>query len=869
MTGDQDPTVRGSSTTSGGHAGGEAEESVPPLADPSPQDPSSQDPAALVRAIHAGEVDRLTGPGGDLIIRSAETDRRAAHLWECREAVRRVGKILVRESDPRALLDQACLRLTESQAYVDAWAALMDARGWVTHVAISPGLRNVRERLLQNLRTDPLPYCARRALAETTAVAIDDPSTLCGDCPLAEAYPGLVRLSRTLAFADRTYGVIAVAIPSDRRPDEEERAILEDLAGDLAFTLHKLDHVALIAEVTTQYRGLFENSHLPMLLIDPESGAIQDANPGAVTFYGWSRAELVGRNITTINTLSPERVSQDMANAVARRCNQFDFRHRRADGSIREVEVHSGPIETAGKVLLFSIIVDVTDRARQRRELGDTRYVLEEAQRIALIGHVDFDVMADQWTSSLVLDSIFGIGADYPRTAVGWLALVHPDDRRLMRAYLNDTVLAQRRPFDQTYRIRRHADGEVRWVHGRGRLTLDAQGCPIRLLATIQDVTDQELSTLRLSNTIRDLQLSQRIAGMGNWHYDPALRAFRVSDQFCRLHRIPLVQGLLAQRDFLALHAQADRASLADDLDAASRDGVALDRTVMITLGDGTTRWVHIIGQPDPERGPKGAAVRGIIQDITAQERVRAELQQAKDAADAANRTKSEFLANVSHEIRTPLNAVIGFAQVLADEMFGPIDNPTYKEYAEYILRSGTDLLNLVDDIIDLSRVEFGALELTEDWLEMADLFQAMTRTFEMRARAKSVDLRSVAPTGFRSLYADDLRLRQILGNLLSNALKFTPSGGSVTLAAALDEGGCPLLSVTDTGIGIAPDQMERVLSVFGRADNAHVRSQEGAGLGLPLCNRLAALHGARLQIDSEPGQGTCVIVVFPPERAG
>lgn len=857
MTGDQEPTARGLSAAPGGRAGDET----------GGPDPPPDDPAALVQAIRAGRVDRLAGTSGDLVIRSAEAERRAAHLLDCREAARHVGKVLVRESDARTLLDQACLRLTESHAYVDAWIALMDARGWVDHVAVSQGLRDVQGQLLQALRADPMPYCVRRALAATTAVSIDDPPTLCGACPLAHEYPGLVRLSRAIAFADRTYGVIAVAIPADRQPNGEERVILDELAGDLAFALHKLDHMSIIAEVTTRYRDLFENNHLPMLLIEPDSGTIQDANPGAVAFYGWSRAELVGRNIATINTLPLTQVRQEMTNAVTRQRNLFSFRHRRADGSIRDVEVHSGPVDTAGKVLLFSIIIDVTDRVRQQRELSDTRYVLEEAQRIALIGHVDVDVTADRWTSSPMLDGIFGIGEAYPRTVAGWLALVHPDDRRLMRAYLNDTVLAQRRPFDQTYRIRRHADGEVRWVHGRGRLSLDARGRPTRLLATIQDVTDRELGTLRLNNTIRDLQLSQRIASMGNWHYDPGLRAFRVSDQFCRLHRIPLVQGLLARRDFLALHAQADRAPLADDLDTASRQGLPLDRTVMITLGDGTTRWIHIIGHPDPERGLKGACVRGIIQDITAQERTRMELQQAKDAADAANRTKSEFLANVSHEIRTPLNAVIGFAQVLADEMFGPIDNPKYKEYGEYILRSGTDLLNLIDDIIDLSRVEFGALELSEDWLDVAAVLQSMVRMFHMRAQAKAIRLQKEVPPGLPRLYADEHRVRQILGNLLSNALKFTPADGSVTLAAVLDDTGSLLLTVTDTGIGIAPDQMERVLSVFGRADNAHVRSQEGAGLGLPLCGRLASLHGARLNIDSEPGRGTCVIVAFPPER--
>ncbi|MBB4265943.1 PAS domain S-box protein [Roseospira visakhapatnamensis] len=822
------------------------------------------EPSGLLRAIRSGRMDRLTGDDGDLVTRTATADRRAAHLKVCLNAVRQAGAGLSRVSDARALLDQLCARLVDSHAYEDAWIALLDRRGWVEYVAVSPGLETPRESLARALRSDPLPYCVRRAMAESATVAVDDPPSLCGDCPLAQAYPGLARLARVVSFADRVYGVIAVAIPADCPANAEEQAILDDLAGDLAFTLHKIEHMAAVDEITTRYRGLFEHSPIPMLLIDPVDGTIQDANPGAVAFYGWSRTALIGRNISTINILTPEQVRRQMISAVTRRRHQFDFRHRRADGSIRDVEVHSGPIETAGKTLLFSIIIDVTDRMRQRQDHGESQSVLEEAQRIAQIGHFDVDIPAETWSGSPVLDAILGIDDTYVRTLAGALALVHHEDRPRIRATLADTLLADGRPFDQTYRVRRYADGEVRWVHGRGRLSLNAEGRPARLLGTIQDVTDRELGYLRLNDAIRDLQWSQRIGGMGSWCFDPASQGFRVSDQFCHIHRIAPVPGLLARTEFLALHGVGDRGALSEGVDAASRDGVPLDRVVMLAHDDGTPRWVHIIGQPDPDGGPAGTAVRGIIQDITIQEQARAELRQA---TDAANRTKSEFLANVSHEIRTPLNAVIGFAEVLASETFGPIDNPRYKEYGEHIVRSGTDLLNLVSDIIDLSRLEFGAMELMEDRLDVAELFQAVVRLFSMRARARDSHLCIDVPATVPMLYADSLRLRQILGNLVSNALKFTPPGGTVTLSAALDDDGGCRLSVTDTGVGIASNQVDRALSVFGRGSDAYVRGQEGAGLGLPLCHRLAAMHGASLRIDSEPGHGTTVTVAFPRNR--
>jgi len=815
-------------------------------------------------------------PGDEKIRPSIESDRRSTHLKRRLEAVRAIAKVMGRESEPHTLLDQVCLRLTDSEAYVDAWIALLDPHGGVEHLAVSPSLKGLRARLQNALRRDTIPYCARRALAVSAPVTVIDPGTDCGICPLSNRCPGLMRLSHGLAVADRVYGLISVAVPRDTAADEQ--AVFGELAQDLAFTLHKLNHRARVDGLTTRYRSLFENSHLPMLLIDPETGRIQDANVGAVAFYGWSRADLVGRPISTINTLTQAQIQAEMADALSRRRNHFRFRHRRADGSIRDVEVHSGPTDSADRSLLFSIIIDVTDQRHQHRPQEDTRTVFEDAQRIAQIGHYDFDIQADSWTSSPVLDDILGIDADYPRTTAGWLALVHPDDRRMMKAHLWAVVVRCNRPFDRTYRMRRHKDGDTRWVHGRGQVTLDEQNHPVRLLGTIQDVTEREHTYRRLSNTIRDLQLSQRIAQRGTWDYDPVQEIAHLSSQIWRLLGMPmvpeslatesLVPGPWAKRTALPVLRSGNREIPSHAIATSGRDGTDLGQVNPFPTEGQGRRWLHIIGQPpEHHHGPEGTSMRGGVQGITALDRARLTFTPAKDGAVTASRAKSAFLANVSHEIRTPLNAIIGFAETMAQEVFGPIQNPAYKTYSQDILRAGQNLLGLINDIIDLSRIEVDDLDLSERWLDVGSLLQSVLRLFAMQAQAKDITLKLTVPERLPALYGDDLRVRQILSNLLSNALKFTPDGGFVTVAPSVDKAGRLGIAVADTGIGIAPDQLNDVLSVFGRAANAYVSGQDGAGLGLPLSARLAELHGGTLAIDSEPGHGTTVTILFPADR--
>jgi signal transduction histidine kinase len=243
----------------------------------------------------------------------------------------------------------------------------------------------------------------------------------------------------------------------------------------------------------------------------------------------------------------------------------------------------------------------------------------------------------------------------------------------------------------------------------------------------------------------------------------------------------------------------------------------------------------------------------------------------AKTAAlEAASRAKSAFLANMSHELRTPLNAVIGFSDVMAAEIHGPVGCERYREYLGDIRASGAHLLALVNDVLDLAKIEAGGLELEREPIVVAELVTAAVRQVRVRAGDKSVQVVEAAAEGLPPLVADRLRVLQILLNLLSNAVKFTPSGGIVRVEAQRLDDGRIELAVADNGPGMDAKDLARALEPFGQASSTPRSAKvEGTGLGLPLAQRLAEAHGGALVLESAPGRGTRAALVFPAWQHG
>ena len=250
------------------------------------------------------------------------------------------------------------------------------------------------------------------------------------------------------------------------------------------------------------------------------------------------------------------------------------------------------------------------------------------------------------------------------------------------------------------------------------------------------------------------------------------------------------------------------------------------------------------------------------------EERTR-DLEAAKEAAELANRSKTDFLANMSHELRTPLNAIIGYSDVLVQQVYGPMNPGKYQEYAGDINTSGRHLLNLINEILDISRIESGHMELNELDSDVGEIVGAAVKMSENRALRQKVVLETDIQAVQATLRCDALRIKQVLINLLSNAIKFSDPGNNVQLRVFVDGEAGLVLQVEDHGIGVDPKDLERIFLPFEQGEVGLSRKHQGVGLGLPLSRRLTELNGGRLDLVSEVGKGTIVTLRFPSDRVG
>jgi PAS domain S-box-containing protein len=281
--------------------------------------------------------------------------------------------------------------------------------------------------------------------------------------------------------------------------------------------------------------------------------------------------------------------------------------------------------------------------------------------------------------------------------------------------------------------------------------------------------------------------------------------------------------------------------------------------------GGGERFWAALSGHAVRDGIGRLVAFEGSIRDVTQRVRAEARLRAVAEAAEAANRAKTRFLATLTHELRTPLSAIIGFSEMLDGQIFGPVGHPKYVGYVRDILASGQHLLRLIDDLLDLSRYENRRIELLDDTVDLAALVEEVARMVELRARRGNILLTRTLAPDLPLVAADWGRLRQVLLNLVTNALKFTPAAGRVEIQAFINDHGDPALRVVDTGCGIAPEDRDRVFDPFVRVGLG--RDTEGVGLGLSIVRMLVELHGGQVAILDTPGGGTTFEVVLPRGR--
>jgi len=438
---------------------------------------------------------------------------------------------------------------------------------------------------------------------------------------------------------------------------------------------------------------------------------------------------------------------------------------------------------------------------------------------------------------------------------------IHPDERDFFRCCLGFVAEAPEREAAVELRWK----GRSGWVNARAVLAHRPAGICLQLTRDPAELARRNEQELRLliegseqgvivRNNERVLYTNEAFARLMGFGSKAEMIAFFESEKRAGRN----------DRDNGPVHPD-DRAVVLEHM----RRRIAGEETVShyeyrLRRHDGSYLWVEARAALATWRG-EPASLSWVI-DISHRKRMEEELIRSKEAAEIANRAKTEFLANMSHELRTPLNAIIGFAEVIKDELFGPIGTPKYASYARDIHASGRHLLDLINDILDLSKLEVGKLELREEDVVLARAIDECVGLMRARADQSGVGLMIDVSGNLAKLNCDERALKQVLLNFLSNAVKFTPAGGTVTVRVRRVADGVAV-SVKDTGIGMSKADIEVALSPFGQVDSPVARQHKGTGLGLPISKQLIELHGGKLTVDSKPGRGTTMTATFPVSR--
>ena len=365
----------------------------------------------------------------------------------------------------------------------------------------------------------------------------------------------------------------------------------------------------------------------------------------------------------------------------------------------------------------------------------------------------------------------------------------------------------------------------------------------------------------------RQLSEAQRIARLGDWHWNVETKTVECSAELSRMLGFEEKRMAIAFEELLGRIHPQDRDLFVDTLEQTFQEKSSCDFAFRVVRDDESELFIRLDGSCELNSENGVSALFGVCQDISVQKATEMALIQALNQAKEANQAKSDFLANMSHELRTPLNAIIGFGQVIAGELFGAIGNQRYREYASDILASGEHLLDIIDDLLDLSKIEAGEFTLHEEDLDLVELARDVIKLMGPQSEKLDITLSLQTVQDEIWMRADRRTLRQVMMNLLSNAIKFSNAGDVAVLA--LEDAGADgiLLTIRDTGIGIDEDDLARVMQPFGQVANPLSRNHPGTGLGLPIVKALIKLHGGRFEIDSALGLGTTVKAIFPPDR--
>ena len=615
-------------------------------------------------------------------------------------------------------------------------------------------------------------------------------------------------------------------------------------------------------------------------------GKFLEVNDTYVQQSGYSREELLNMSIPDIEAMEkPEETAAHMKALMKAGFGRFRSAHKRKDGTVWAVEI----VTTVSKLQGGFFVVFIENI--EEKVVQESR--LEQASRV-------FEVMDQAVVVTDAANKIISINPATTKITGYTFDDLQGQDPKIFSSNNHDKSFFAN--MWQGLNTTGHWDGELQGRRKNGEifnkhLTItvitDAQGAVSQYVSVFSDISlrkqvEEDLRRARdeLEGRVEDRTKALTVEINNRKKSEAELRKLsRAVEQSAHMVFITDVDGIIEYINpkftewmgYSASETIGQKPSLIKSGDTANEvydelwqkilSGQEWHGEIKDRRKNGEIFWASAAIAPVRDEANNITHFIAIHEDITHRKESELALKAARQAAEMSNKAKTDLMANMSHELRTPLNAIIGFSETMIHGIFGPLGSEKYEEYAEYIFTSGSHLLQLINDILDVSSVEAGKLDLHNQEVNIANVCEAAIRIIQPKAQEHYVTVSGLKNADLPPLWCDELRLKQIFINLLSNGVKFTPEQGMVSCEAYLDDAHNMIITVTDSGIGMDQDGMVKALDKFGQVDSSLSRTHEGTGLGLPLTKGLIELHGGSLELTSTLGQGTKVTMCFPAER--
>ncbi len=606
----------------------------------------------------------------------------------------------------------------------------------------------------------------------------------------------------------------------------------------------------LLKESENKYRSFFEDNSAVILLIEPTSGDFVSVNKAAIQYYGWTEQEFSRKSIFDICVLSQVRLRKELSESVNQDRNHHVYQHRRADGSIRDVEIYSTPLIFNNRTLLFSITFDITERIRAQNAEHKTAVLLS-----GLLNSIpDLVFFKDTFGFYMGANLEFSKFTGLPiNEIVGKTDFDFFPDNLAEHFRQQDTIILKTGENQTNELLLTYANGK--------NILADIVKAPLRsgdkivgLVGVARDITLRK----KMETDLNQISLLHKVildnAGVGI--------AFVKSDtlvwsntKMCEMFGYEST-GLEHQRVQMLFESVDEYMQMVSSADPVLLAGNVFTSESIVRHKNGTRFWVSIVNKAiDPATPSQGIIL--IMQDITEYRKATEQLKIAKETAENANSAKSLFLANMSHEIRTPMNGVIGMVNLLGETIL----SPEQRIYTEVIRTSSEALLSLINDILDFSKIEAGKLELLEETFDLYSVIEDTIEVLSVRANEKNLELVCfIDPIIPSAVKGDAGRLKQIVYNLVGNAIKFSEQGDIYIHTEMLEHTEDSIYiktSISDKGIGIPQERVQTLFSPFVQVDNTTSRKYGGTGLGLAISKQLTELMHGSIGVESVHSVGS------------